>query len=95
MIYPAMALSKKMRELMIYRKEYRSETFFHKENVHAGYCAPDFETLDEAATEKFGVTWRFGILCEDRTWFNGVHLLNPAEVLTYDIESGSIETEKY
>jgi asparagine synthase (glutamine-hydrolysing) len=196
---------RKMRDLLIYRKEHKSEPFFHKEGVHAGYCAPSFESVDECVAEESGVTcwfdgefyntrelsgekssgmtgrsvkeliigayktgtlkeflrktdgyfsaviydygkrrltlaidrfgfrhifytkyekkflWaseckaflampdfkidvnrqsvdefmRLGILCEDRTWLNGVYLLNPATILTYDTETGSIRTETY
>jgi len=195
----------KMRDLLICRREYRSENFFHKESVHAGYCAPCFERVDEHAAEESGIVcwfdgeiyntrelsggkssakggqsvkeliidaykkdtlkdflrrtdgyfsaviydsgkrrlklfidrfgfrhlfytrydkkflWaseckaflaapdfkidvnrrsvdefmKFGILCEDRTWLNGVCLLNPATVLTYDMEMGSVQTERY
>jgi asparagine synthase (glutamine-hydrolysing) len=38
---------------------------------------------------------RLGILCEDRTWLDGVYLLNPATILTYDTETGYIHTETY
>jgi asparagine synthase (glutamine-hydrolysing) len=188
----------KMRDLSVYRKEYKSEGFFRKESVHAGYCAPCFERVDEHAAEESGVTcwfdgeiynigelsggqsvkelminaykrdtlkdflrgmdgyfsaviydsgrrrlkllidrfgfrhlfytkydkkflWaseckaflaapdfkidvnrqsvdefmKFGILCEDRTWLNGVYLLAPATILTYDAETGSVQTERY
>ena len=196
---------KKMRDLLVYRKEHKSEGFFHKAGVHAGYCAPCFESVDEHAAEESGITcwfdgeiyntrelsggnssaktgrsvkeliiraykegtlrdflrmadgyfsaviydsvkrrltllidrfgfrhlfytkynkkflWaseykaflaapdfkidvnrqsvdefmRYGILCEDRTWLTGAHLLNPAAILTYDMESDSIQTERY
>jgi asparagine synthase (glutamine-hydrolysing) len=196
---------RKMRDLLLYRKEYKSEPFFHKESVHAGYCAPGFESVDERIAEESGITcwfdgelyntgelsggksfgktgqpvkeliisayktgvlkeflrktdgyfsaviydsgkrrltltidrfgfrhlfhtkydkkflWasehkaflampdfkidvnrqsvdefmRLGMLCEDRTWLDGVYLLNPATVLTYDMEKDSIHTETY
>ncbi|MDR3012803.1 MAG: hypothetical protein LBU70_06300 [Chitinispirillales bacterium] len=36
-----------------------------------------------------------GFLCEDRTWLDGVFLLGPAMILTYDIQSESLQTERY
>ncbi|MDR2593119.1 MAG: hypothetical protein LBC59_10030 [Chitinispirillales bacterium] len=38
---------------------------------------------------------KFGILCEDRTWLNGVQLLDPAAILTYDMKTGSVQAERY
>jgi len=196
---------KNMRDLLIYRKEHKTEAFFHQDGVHAGYCAPCFESVDEHAVEESGVTcwfdgeiyntrefcggkssaktgrfvkkllidayttdtlkdllrkidgyfsaviydsakrrltllidrfgfrhifytrydkkflWaseckaflaapgfkidvnrqsvdefmRLGILCENRTWLDGVYLLDPATILTYDTETGSVQTERY
>jgi asparagine synthase (glutamine-hydrolysing) len=195
----------KMRDMLVYRKGCKSKPFFHKDGVHAGYCAPCFEDIDENAVEKSGITcwfdgeiyntdelsegkssamsgrfvneliihayktdtlknflrgtdgyfsavvydsgkrllkllidrfgfrhlfytnynkkilWaseykaflaapdfkidvnrrsvdefmKFGILCEDRTWLNGVQLLNPATILTYDMKTGSVQAERY
>jgi asparagine synthase (glutamine-hydrolysing) len=195
----------KMRDLSVCINEYKSESFFRKESVHAGYCAPCFERVDEHAAEESGVAcwfdgeiyniselsgWKssvksgrsvkeliidaykkdtlkdflrgtdgyfsaviydsgkrrlkllidrfgfrhlfytkydkkflwaseckaflaapdfkidvnrrsvgefmkFGILCEDRTWLNGAYLLDPATILTYDMETGSVRTERY
>jgi len=195
----------KMRDMLVYRKGCKSEPFFHKYGVYAGYCAPCFEDIDEYAVEKsdiicwfdgeiyntdelsgskpsavsggsvkeliirayktdtlndflrradgyfsaviydsgkrqlkllidrFGFRhifytkynkkflWaseykaflaepdfkidvnrqsveefmKFGILCEDRTWLNGVQLLNPATILTYDMKTDSVQAERY
>lgn len=195
----------RMRDLLVYRREHKSEGFFHKDCVHAGYCAPCFESVDERAVEESGIAcwfdgeiyntselsggkssakggeavkkliinaytadtlrdllrladgyfsaviydtlkrrltllidrfgfrhlfytkynnkflWaseykaflaapdfkidvnrqsvdefmRLGILCEDRTWLAGVYLLNPAAILTYDMETCSVQTEQY
>jgi len=38
---------------------------------------------------------RYGTLCDDRTWLEGVCLLDQALVLTYDIASGVVSMERY
>ena len=54
---------------------------------------PDFKIdINRQSVDEF---MKFGGLCGDRTWFDGVFLLNPATVLTYDMRSGLIHTERY
>ena len=38
---------KAMQNLLIYVDGYKSEPFYHENGVHAGYCAPSFETVDQ------------------------------------------------
>ena len=54
---------------------------------------PDFKIcVNRQSIDEF---MKFGFLCEDRTWLDGVFLLNPATVLTYDMQSGSVRMERY
>ncbi|MCL2689183.1 MAG: hypothetical protein FWE57_04980 [Chitinispirillia bacterium] len=54
---------RKMRELLLYVNinTCKSEPFYHGHGVHAGYCAPSFETVDQHTFEVDGV------IC----WFDG------------------------
>jgi len=54
---------------------------------------PDFQArIDRNALEEFlGLDW----LLKDRTWFEGVELLSPATVLTWDLNRGTAERTRY
>jgi len=44
-----------MRDLLIYVGGCKSEPFYHKDGVHAGYCAPSYATVDQYTNEVDGV----------------------------------------
>jgi len=48
--------------------------------------------IDPVAVREF---FKAGHLFEERTWFDGVTLLPPASVLTFDMEESSVESWKY
>ncbi len=53
----------------------------------------DFKpAIDRAAVKEF---LDIGYLLEDRTWFEGVELVSPASVLTFDLEKSKVETRHY
>jgi len=73
-------------------------TRYDKKFLWASECkaflaAPDFKI--DVNRQSVGEFMKFGILCEDRTWLDGVRLLAPAAILTYDVETGSVQTERY
>jgi len=67
--------------------------FLWASECKAFLAAPDFKAdVNRRSVDEF---MRFGILCEDRTWLSDARLLNPAAILTYDMETGSVQTERY
>jgi len=74
----------KMRDLLVYAGKCNSESFFHGDGIHAGYCAPAFETIDMYTLE------RGGVAC----WFDG-EIYNMYELANNGtISSGNIITAK-
>jgi len=56
-------------------------------------AVPDFKVdVNRQSVEDF---MKYGILCDDRTWLDGVYLLDPAAILTFDARSGSLRKERY
>lgn len=53
----------------------------------------DFEpVIDPQAVEEF---FDIGYLLENRTWFNGVELVPPASVLSFDIQKSKVQIQHY
>lgn len=61
--------------------------------VKAMLALPDFRpVIDRVSLEHF---LKDGFVSDDRTWFEGVQLLDPGTVLTWDLRHNNLSAEKY
>jgi len=71
----------------------RGKGFMWASEYKAFLAAQGFSiSVDRQSVDDF---MRYGSLCDDRTWLNGVYLLDEASVLTYDMVSGAVSSERY
>jgi len=61
--------------------------------VKAMLALPDFRPKIDRMSVQYFV--KEGFVPDDRTWFEGVHLLGPGTVLTWDLRQGTLAAEKY
>ena len=71
----------------------RGENFIWASEYKAFSAVPGFRVcVDRQSVDDF---MKYGVLCDDRTWLEGVYLLDQASVLTYDMASGAVSVERY
>jgi asparagine synthase (glutamine-hydrolysing) len=69
------------------------ENFIWASEYKAFSAVPGFGIcVDRQSVDDF---MKYGVLCDNRTWLEGVYLLDQASVLTYDIASGAVSVDRY